>query len=404
MKRYIVVLILLWIVLPNVAQEPISELEARLSVIPGNLMQLEMVSYVDFENVVAGRPGAPQVTSWEEFAALDDPSVLNAAYMGIPIEPNFFIVIHAHAEHMPEVMGFNSFDVSAAVNAASLKIIWGDFDVNTVIAAHESRGFIVSELDDYPLLCSADGCDAGNQRSDSAVDNTNIFGGRYGFSQPTIVSEDMIASSSSYDMMISMVSDTTHVTDSLYVQTALDVIDNTEGLLIQATLLDGLRILPAAFGFAPSTMMAGMSAEQMEEAFASLEEAFEAFPRFNMVAISDHATETEQIVSVILTFNDEESAQIAADILPRRIETENLIFPAEPFTTRLERYDGTYETSVFTSERTGYSAAVITFRAPLADNELIPIEGIMMPSSRLYGFVMQIVSNNDLRWLAPEWE
>lgn len=369
-----------------------------------------LVSYLDQETLVATRPGAAQPASVAEALALletDDPaaSLWLAAFMGANSGDAGLVHALFMAGGWPRVVGFDLLDVdrhlSFGTPPSDGSVLLGAFEPQAIADAFASRGYTASEAGDRTLLCGAAGCDTGMDVDLAKADRSLPFGGEIGRSEPVAISGQEILNSADLATLEAMLAaadgEATSLADDPAYR-ALALAGDPAVPLIQATFLPG-----GMLGLGPDIYrLLGGSPEAATELMAQLDETFEPMPAADAVAILDGATDTEQVVTIALAYADEADAAIAADVLPRRLET----LPAASYEVALaELLADRGATSVAGSVQPageGTSAvARIEVRAPLADSEVDAATGQPTPSSSLYRLLIDLVQRRDLLWLVP---
>ena len=233
------------------------------------------------------------------------------------------------------------------------------------------------------------------------ADRSLPFGGEIGRSEPMAVSGQEILSSADLATLEAMLAAADGEADSLAedpAYRALALAGDPATPLIQATLLPG-----GMLGLGPDIYrLLGGSPEAATELLAQLDETFEPMPAADAVAILDGATDSEQVVTIALAFADEADAAIAAEVLPRRLET----LPVASYEVTLaESLADRGVTSVAGSVQPAGDGtspvARIEVRAPLAGAEPDSATGAPLPSSDLYRLFIDLVQRRDLLWLVP---
>lgn len=369
-----------------------------------------LVSYLDQETLVATRPGAAQPTSIAEALTLleaDDPaaSLWLAAFMGANSGDAGLVHGLVMADGWPHLVGFDLLDVDRhlifGTPPSDGSVLLGAFDPQAIADAFTSRGYTASEAGDRTLLCGAAGCDAGMDVDLARADRSLPFGGEIGRSEPLAVSGHEILNSADLGTLQAMLAAADGESDSLAADPtyrALALAGDPAVPLIQATFLPG-----GMLGLGPDIYrLLGGSPEAATELLTQLDETFEPMPAADAVAILDGATDSEQVVTIALAYADEADAAIAADVLPRRLET----LPTASYEVALaELLAGRGVTSMAGSVQPageGTSAvARLEVRAPLAGAEPDQATGSPLASSDLYRLFIDLVMRRDLLWLVP---
>jgi hypothetical protein len=216
-KQFVFVLYLFCLMIPFTvfAQDNAAEssLLDMLALVPDNPQARgAILSYVDYRAVESTRPGAAQPQTWAEWDALqnaNDPSagLWMAAFFGVSSGPPTFVQYLLQFETMPEVVGFDWFDIDRALtygDPPSVGIVLaGDFDAESIIAAFESRGFEERELNGLSLLCGDEACD-GFKVDFQSRDVANPFGGNLGRQEPLLIAPGYLINSADYAQVEAM--------------------------------------------------------------------------------------------------------------------------------------------------------------------------------------------------------
>jgi hypothetical protein len=280
-------------------------------------------------------------------------------------------------------------------------VLLGDFDPGAIATAFASRGYTASEAGERTLLCGADGCDAGMDVDLASADRSLPFGGEIGRSEPLAVSGHEILNSANVATLEAMLAAADGESDSLAddpAYRALALAGDPAIPLIQATSLPG-----GMLGLGPDIYrLLGGSPQAASELLTRLDETFEPMPAADGVAILDGATDTEQVVTIALAYADEAHAAIAADVLPRRLET----LPVTSYEMALAELLGdrgvtSVAASVLPAGEGTSAVARVEVRAPLVGAEPDQATGAPLASSDLYRLFIDLVMRRDLLWLVP---
>ena len=149
-------------------------------------------------------------------------------------------------------------------------------------------------------------------------------------------------------------------------------------------------------------MLESGSPEAAKALLAELASTFVPIPPYELVAIVDGATATEQVVSIALVYDRAEDAAVAADVIPRRLDTMESLALRQPLSEVLASRSVSSVTSrVVTSSVGDRATALIELRAPLASDQPDPDSGRLTPSSLVDRMIMDMVLRRDALWLAP---
>jgi len=415
--RVLIVCLLVLMVVPAAAQDddgggtPLHEMLALVPLV-SDVTEFEL-SYIDYRAVERARPGAAQPESFAEWVALrnsDDESLglWMAATSSISSGSGELTQsLFQFGAEWPEVVGFDFFDVDRELYfgrpPADATILMGEFDVDAIVDAFTARDFTAEDAGDFTLLCGSAGCDEGLATNLQTRNPANPFGGNIGREEPMLVSDSLILNSAGISVVEAMGAaasgDTSSLMDSSLYRAAANAIGEDE-LLIQAYLLPAnLFLFDVGLLLGPSA-----TAENQEAFLEQLSQDFEPMAQYDLVMFADTATETEQVVYVVLVYDDEEDAEIAAEVVPRRLENLQSIVMQRDFSELFaERNVSNIEGSVKIDEDTGKALTVITFRAPLASSEYDDdVLGGYMASSMVYRLLVNMVWQRDTMWLLTD--
>jgi len=403
-KQFIVIVFALCLLLPFTAlaqDDESSPLLDMLALVPDNPQARgAILSYVDYRAVESTRPGAAQPQNWAEWNALqeaDDPSagLWMAAFLGVASGPSNFLSYLGQFEPMPQVMGFDWFDIDRALTYGEPpsmgNVIAGDFDSDSIIAAFEARGFEQSELNGLPLLCSDAGCDAGMELDLQARDLANPFGGELGRKEPLVIAPGYLMDSADYEQVEGMTEAYTDDQDSLADAPdfrAAANIASANGTLVQAQFVNFALLSAPFFSDNPT--------EIAEEAGV--------LPLYQLAAIVHRVEGEDEIAEIILIYGNETNAQDAAITLQDRISKYTSIAIQRPLTEILEEREITLqEPKVVQDEETGKWATLIDFKSPVPNQQ--PVEGELgsqlIQSALNYRLLISMLYQRDLGWLTP---
>lgn len=414
MRRLLLVCLVLMFIVPITAQEDETETFNRLpdilAQVPDTPAARQWFTFADYQAMTLARPGALQPPNYEAIESdLAPYAQWWRAFLGISSGISFdFAPIWWDDGDIYH--GFTFFDMDASVEYGSppeaIQMLIANYNVADVIAAHEEREYTVSEEENYTLLCSSDGCDAGQQVNIESRLQGYSFGGSLGREQPVMITnEDTVLSSPylpSVEAHIDLLSgDSTSLADDANYQAIATAAGHDVSAVIQGYILPVSVI--ATTDDIIDMMLGSDAPEEQRQAFAEqlgLSDAENLLPAYSVFGIIDAATDTEQVARVLLPYENEDDAQFAADELINRLETMSSLMVRRPFDDILEDRGATYQSYVTEDETMGRFVTVIEFRAPLPtalDND----EGLANASSTIYRILPQMVFAGDTAWLAP---
>lgn len=371
----------------------------------------QLVSWIDYDTLLGSREGAAHPAS---FAALleqldaRDPAArlwvaaLNGAASG---SGRLLRYLLSGGAEWPRMVGFDFTDVRSELAFGQPPgdgiVLQGEFDPDRIGAALSTRDFASTDAGRFVLWCRSDGCDKGLEQDLAGRDPADPFGGDLGRRQPLAVSADTLLSSAAISTIDGMLAATGDAAPSLaddgsYAAVA-EALDG-EGALIQATLVPGTELL-----FDPILVFGQASSpDEIRDRLVELAADFEPIPPSSLLGIGDGATDTEQVVTLALAYPTLADAQVAADVLPRRLDTMTSLRTARPWKELLdERGVGPIDARAVERADGAGALALLTLRAPLAGPDGDPDTGSVAPSSMLYRLFVQMIESRDVAWLAP---
>ena len=176
-----------------------------------------------------------------------------------------------------------------------------------------------------------------------------------------------------------------------------------EAVTANGTLIQSYFINPVDIGSASDVLAATrLSAEQIKAIRDRLQTDFVALPAYNLIALADVVTETEQQALVALVYTTEEQAQAAAALFPEHLQDYMSLVTNQPMSDLLsDRGVTSVEASVIGGQNR--SVMMLTFHAALPSNE-IPADGSTpQVSSLIYSVLVRAYLQRDLGWLATEF-
>lgn len=321
------------------------------------------ISYVDYRALEQARPGVPSPESWE---ALNNDAnfqlwVANMARVtsGWPYLNQYF----RDAANMPEVMGFDLFDIDRTFAFGSPPgagfIFDGDFDAEAIAAAHNAREYTQSEVEGVTLWCGPVGCDDGTKVDPVNRNLANIFGGDLGRQQPFALVPGHILQSGDLATLNSMID--THVgkSDSLLdlneyraiAEAITEPQDETLDLLVQVQFL-----LPS-----------NLTGDPLGPDLTPILENYGTLPAYSLAGVVDRQEGEFQVAMLAVAYLTEEDATQAAEELTNRLasfpinveQPNTLLIEDESISASID------EARVYYSEAADRWVAIAAIRYPL---------------------------------------
>ena len=374
---------------PVAAQEDSAPLREMLRYVPEAALSTSgFVSYVDYRAVESARPGVATPASYAAWKALGAASLDQwlAAFSGvIGGSAQFLRSFPSKAGDWPGLMGFDFFDadrqLSFGAPPADGLVVAGRFEPLAIAAAHEARGFSVTDEGGGLLICSAAGCKSGLDIDLAGREPADPFGGALGRKQPLFVSTEVLLSSAVIDTVRSM-------------QEA--AAGTTTSLAEAPDMRTALAALPAGSQLRQAVVVSPRSIVG-DEPVDDQPSRVEALPTYSVALIADTATSKEQIAHVVLVFASAEDANAAAEIIPERIDVVESITGSGPLRGRLEERGLTaVDIDVSEPQEDDGAAVDVAFHAPLAGAEPATTD---TGSSGLYRLLIDMLLRRDALWI-----
>ena len=397
---------------PAAAAEPGAALLEALARVPDTSAATDqLVSFVDYRAAEAARPGAAQPSSFSQWQALrdaGDPSygLWMAVWQGIGSGSGDLLrgLLRSGAT-WPGLLGFDFFDVHSELAFGAPPsdgiVLSGDFDPGAIGRAFTARRYTGSDVVGHTLWCPAAGCESGRSIDFEARNPDNPFGGDLGRNEPMAVSATDLLGSADIATVQGMLDAASRSAPSLAERPAYRAAAEAvepDVRLIQASMVPGYWLEADVAGL----LMGSESPEATKALLEKLASTFEPIPPYELVVIADGATATEQVVSVALVYDRAVDAAVAADVIPRRLETMESLAQGQPLREMLaSRGVSSVTGRVVTSSLGDKATAVIVLRAPLASDQPDPDSGRLTASSLVYRMLMEMVYRRDALWLAP---
>jgi hypothetical protein len=387
------------------AQEDTSAPLIRLlGALPDNSAVTESLSYADYRAITAARPGAPLITTAEDWLALDGTSGEDAwfgAFLGLSSGPQDFVTsTFTQPVEAREAIGFDPYTVERAISYGNppeqVSILEGNFDEDLIGEAYAAREYEQNSLEGMTLWCGDDTCE-GTRQDLPSRNPADPFGGNLGRRQPVLVGEDLIASSPSIERLQEQAQAIAGITPTLADNPDYRAVAEAitqDGTLLQAWFINPTDISPLS----EILLLPDLSAEELEELSTELAARFVPLPQYDLVAFADTATETEQIAQVALVYESADQANEASDILQQRIASYESLVTQLPMQEMLEdRGLTSIETEVYEGDER--SVLLVKLHAPLPGLEPSS-DDPPVSSSLLFRTLVDMYLRRDIGWLA----
>jgi len=370
------------------------------------------IRYMDFRAVEEARDWMQRPESAETLFA--DSSWIGFTYRWLSapdsVRQSFF-----EAARMPEVVGFDIFDVDRTLSFGkppSHGVIWsGDFDLAAIAATHAARGYIQTEIHGVPAWCSGDGCAAGMNVNPTERDLANIFDTGIGREVPFLLLPNLLVSAPDETTLERVADVTTGDLPSLaeaedYHTLAEALIDPSVymGQLVNLQFLpneDVRFVLDLTADDVAAQVLSRVPDPQRAENF--IRNAFVGYgdlPLYQLAAIADRQEGDRQVAIVALLYTNAEDAQIAAPELMYRMSTFSDLMIRELTESLFDLMPGMdYQSHVYTSEPSGLSVAVVEMRYDTpteAQEKASSSDPESMTAALAFQYLSRTISSNSL--------
>lgn len=397
------------------AGSPLLDMLAR---VPNTPVSRNEIYFNDRVAIEAAYPPARRLLSWAEFDSLDAGSDFDAevwwrVWMNQSSAPTARYLVTYN--ETPDLLGFDYFDITQELSYGippnqTLQVA-GSFDLDSVRTAFGAQGFEQDSSASIELWCGPSGCDSGLEQNLRERNPANMFGGDLGRKWPLIIQEGVLISSPSLPViehhLAVLDGQNMSLADSIEYRAAAETITR-QGALLQAYFMGGESLLMMSDnGVVTALLGTQASPDAVREVLQRLLEDFETLPAYELLTIADVATETEQIGQVALVYSSAENAQIAADLIPRRIAAYQSLVTNRSLSEMLqERYVEEVGTEIVEHPETGKWVLVISFATPKASAEqIIELRSDnteapeVTPPGIIFRMLMQAINSRDTGWL-----
>lgn len=371
----------------NTTTNPLLEMLALVPDTPETQAGTPTVSYIDYQALETAWEAIPHFASWQEWtAARESDDDLGARLWStntgrITAGPPLY---DALADETQALIGFDLFAVDRAVAfgtpPANGTILAGDFDSTAIEAAFTARDYETSQVEGVTVLNGG----TGMEMNAADINKANPFGGRLGRREPVAIAPGYVLNSMSDDNLETIIGTYTGSQTNILAQpsyaAAANAITQGEGLLIQALFFNPLHVgvLP---GVAGTAMMgpnvdATQIAEAVEKGPVETRE-YGFMPVYLLAVMADRQEGDEQVILVALVYNDEETAEIAAAELTKRLSlfaNSRMLRRDTPIINDIEGASMS-EPRVYADEATGNYVAIAEARYPMPEPILYDMNG-----------------------------
>jgi hypothetical protein len=411
------------------AQDETIPLLDMLALVPDTPDSRTEIYYADSTAISEAYPGAEIPADMAQFEASRDVEEASDAGFGNALWWSVFLNysttspnranLLSVAETMPDIVGFGFFDIEREITYGTPPRASAIFSLRSnlqlVRDAFSNQGFTQADNPDAELWCGAVGCEGGTNFNPAERLSENPFGGDLGRQQPMVIGDGFLMSSPALEIVEAHINATNNAIPSLA--------DNPDyaaavsaaagyGPLLQAFFLDGSLLLDVQTALPIDPSMLARADRQERRAFidsllARFEDGAETLPAYNLLMFADTANNSQHLALVLLTYNDQSSAELAAEILPDRILSAQSMMTRRPLAELLaerrvdditaevvEADNGKFVVVLRLGTLKGTAEEVFDLRPGNFDTAEIAPPGIT------YRMLLQGVFSRDLSWLS----
>lgn len=344
----------------------VSQLHAMLEYVPSAAASIESgwatVRFVDFEALFESEG----LSLFRELGSVDllmESVPLGRILSRIIAGPEALAYAIHRAGRMTELVGFEwLLDVDRSLEFGDPPdlglLLAGEFDVEAIAAALESRGFSVADVEGVPVWHRFDDFAV----SIAARDPADPFGGNLGAAARVALLPDTLANARSWQLIEDIVSAALATEPSLAEDPAYraltEAITGPDGMLIQALFFPGAALRSA-----------GGSTQTDREPTDELD----PLPAFSVAVLADRQEGGDQVHLIALACVDEATASTAADVLARRVE--RFYLPSRPEDVLADRFGATVCRREVRQTQDGVAIAVVEARYPVPEGPTDPQTG-----------------------------
>jgi hypothetical protein len=376
-----------------------------LALVPNIPPSRESLSYVNYRALFQSRPGAPLLTSAEDFDRImaersDQRALLTSTFQGISAGPYWYSSTYPYADEMPEMVGFHLFDIEQAIEFQNniAVILKGNFENAAVTAALLRRGYTQSDLEGLTLLCPEGDCENGWLADRQQPNHANPFGGSLGRNEVVLLGDGWIASSRDIDIVTSIALIRSKLADAADYRAAAEAI-SAEGTVVQVkfvhpsdhavweySLLDPRAIL-----------------RDRQAAVAAAREIFVPIHSYYLLALAHTTTESEDRGIAALVYLRQDSAEYTAPILLERLNTFREFGSNRIWSEALAAYGVTATDAEIFPASTNRTVAMVIFHGVPPSSD-VPSTMIAETQGRALRLLIRASQGFGLNWLTSAQE
>lgn len=354
------------------------------------------VSYADYHSGITAR-GFEIPENWAAFESGKTTFPVLVLPLGGPGELLSSLMVGG--PEYETLLGFDFFDIAQAVEYGMPpprgQILIGDVDPESVTSAYSARGYTADTGDTGTLLCPESGCDRGFTIDLANRNPANPFGGNLGRNEFAFVADGLFLNSPDPVTLQSAVEAFGNPQNSL---AALPEVQTVGRILAGYPFVNAVMLVdPLQLSLAdPAALLApGVPPDQLEAFLSGF--SGEPLAPYALAALAATADDAGEYGLVLLTYDNADDAEAAADVIDTRLATMISMATNQPFS---EVYGavGTLEPAqVVHDETTGLSTVVVRLAGEPLSRENTDETSIQ--SDRQYLRFVRGLMNRDLNWL-----
>jgi hypothetical protein len=371
-----------------------------LSLVPDNpLVRDSELSYVDYEALIAARPGAIWPKSYKEWAALKNKPEGRLAWVALMGVSAGLSEVHqqfARPENMVNSIGIDPFTVQRQIFFGkpphTAVILQGKFDTAAIEKALTAKGYTPSE-GNKSLWC-AESCETGTKVDPKKIDRGNPFGGHLGQRRPIAFTQEYVISSADNALVESILAVQNQQQPSLLA--SVDFHAAAESITAQGTVLQAYFVNPI---YTSASLSGARLTDQQKELATKMAGARVPIAAYSLVVVAHLVEKDSQFATIGLVYNKATDAQTAGKVILERLAQSQSLRVRRPFMELITERSGKLDpVEVYTSQ-TGKSVLMLAIRAPL-ESQTPDNDGRYVNSGLLYRLLINALVSRDTDWLA----
>lgn len=370
----------------------------------------DLLAYADIRATEEAR-GALRYLNAQAFDQFEDGTWM-ASVGALSALPDFQAYLMSALEDLPEVSGFEFFDIDRTLYFSRPPgighILAGDFSASSLDNALSPRDFeIVEETDTVTVWCWIEGCDKGMEQSlRDRLPGVELFGGHLGRREPrALLEESYLVNSANYAVLRSIIGayegDFRTLIDDPGYRTIVNTLTAQEGLLRQVMFVPTELVQVAD----PVAILGSRASDEAIEELRDrlIPEDYEPLPPYELIAYADIYRDGTEYTHILMVFNDADNATTTGEGIIEQFRAGTSLATQQPLMELLETRNATLQPlEVITDEDTGKAIAIVTITNPQPDNNESDTFPRLAWSSMNFRLLVNMIYQRDTSWLATE--